>query len=67
VDILRFLDRMVRELSDEFFEFIPMSHFEIEGWGPSVGVADGSKLVTDVNGEVVGSQAWEGAPLTCGS
>jgi len=48
VDILRFLDRRGRVLSDEFFKFIPMSIFEVEGWGSSVGVANGSKLEIDV-------------------
>jgi len=54
-------------LSDEFFEFIPMIIFEVEGWGSSVNVANGSKLEIDVYGEVVGAQSWEGAPFTCGS
>jgi len=42
-------------ISDEFLEFIPMGFFEIECWGSSVGVANGSKLEIDVNGEVVGA------------
>jgi len=74
VDILRFLDRRGTVLSDEFlsnfdeyFEFIPMSLFEVEGQGSSVGVANGSKLEIDVYGEVVGFQTWEGAPFTCGA
>jgi len=67
VDILRFLDRRGRVISDEFFEFIPISLFEVEGWGSSVGVANGSKLEIDVNGEVIGAQTWEGTPFTCGS
>jgi len=67
VDILRFLDRRGRVLRDEFFEFIPMSLFEVEGRGSIVGVANGSKLEIDVYGKVVGSQTWEGAPFACGS
>jgi len=51
-------------LRDEFFEFIPMSLFEVEGWGSSVGLANGKKLEIDVYGEVVGSQTWEGVPFT---
>jgi len=56
VDILCFLDRRGRVLRDVFFKFIPMRLFEVEGWGSSVGVANGSKLEIDVYGEVVGSQ-----------
>jgi len=52
VDILRFLDRMGRVLSDEFFEFIPMILFEVEGQGSSVGLANVSKLEIDVYGEL---------------
>jgi len=37
VDILLFIDRKGRVLRDEFFEFIPMSLFEVEGRGSSVG------------------------------
>jgi len=44
-----------------------MSLFEVEDWGPSVGVANGSKLEIDGYGEVVRSQIWEGAPFTYGS
>jgi len=51
----------------EFFEFIPMSLFEVEGWGSSVGMANGSKLEIDVYGEIVGALTWEGAPFACGS
>jgi len=54
-------------LSDEFFESIPMSLFEVEGRGSSVGVTNGSKLKIDVCGEVVGAQTWEGVLFTCGS
>jgi len=54
-------------ISDEFFEFIPMSLFETEGWGSSVGVANERKLEIDVYGMVVGSQTWEGAPFACES
>jgi len=54
-------------LSDEFFEFIPMSLFEVEDRGSSVGVSNGSKLEIDVYGEVVEAQTWEGALYTCGS
>jgi len=43
-------------LSDEFFEFIPMSLFEVKGWGLSVGVANVSKLEIAIYGEVVGAQ-----------
>jgi len=39
-----FLDRRGRVLSDEFFEFIPMSLFEVEGRGSSNGVANGSRV-----------------------
>jgi len=67
VDILRFLDREERVLRDVFFEFISMSQFEVESWGSSISVANGSKLEIDVYGEVVGSQTWEGVPLACGS
>jgi len=56
VDILCFLDRRGTVLRDEFFEFIPMSLFEIEGQSSSVGVANRSKLEIDVYREVVGSQ-----------
>jgi len=48
VDILYFLHRRERVLRDEIFKFIPISLFEIEGWGLSVGVANGSKLEIDV-------------------
>jgi len=65
--VLCFLSRRGRVLSDEFFEFIPMSLFEVEGCSSSVGVANGSKLEIDVYGEVVGAQTWEGVPFTCGS
>jgi len=54
-------------ISDEFFEFIPMYLFEVEGWGLSVGVANGSKLEIDICGEVMRAQAWEDAPFTCES
>jgi len=54
-------------LRDKFFEFIPMSLFEVKGWGLSVGVANGSKLEIDVSKKGVGAQTWEGAPFTCGS
>jgi len=64
VNILHFLDRRGRVISDEF---IPMGLFEIEGWGSSVGVANGSKLRINVNGEVIRAQTWEGVPFTCGS
>jgi len=37
-------------LRDEFFEFMPMSLFEVEGRCSSVGVANGSKLEIDVYG-----------------
>jgi len=67
VDILRFFDRTGKVLRDEFFEFIPLSFFEVEGLGSIVGVTNGSKLEIDVYGEVVGSQTWEGAPFACGS
>jgi len=67
VDILRFLDRERRVLGDVFFEFIPVSLFEVESWGSSISVANGSKLEIDVYGEVVESQTWEGAPFACGS
>jgi len=67
VDILRFLDRRGRVLRNEFFEFIPMSLFRVEGRGSSIDVANGSKLEIDVGSQVVGSQTWEGAPFTCGS
>jgi len=66
LDILRFLDRRGRVIRDEFFEFIPMSLFDVEGWGSSVGVANGSKLEIDADGEVVRAQTWEDAPFTCG-
>jgi len=66
-DILHFLDRRGRVLRNEFFKFIPMSLFEIEGWGSSVGVANGSKLEIDVYGKVVVSQTWEGVLFACGS
>jgi len=67
VDILRFRDRRGRVLEDEFFEFIPMSLFEVEGRGSSVGVANESKLEIDVYEEFVGFQTLDGAPFTCGS
>jgi len=67
VNILRFLDKRGRVISDEFLEFIPMGLFEVEGWDSSVGVADRSELESDVDGEVVEAQIWEGAPFTCGS
>jgi len=67
VNILHFLDRRKRVHSDEFFDFIPMSFFEVEGRSSSVGVANGSKLEIDVYGEVVGAQIWEGALFTCES
>jgi len=54
-------------ISDEFFAFISMGLFKIEGRGSSVGVTNGSKLEIDVIGKVVGAQTWEGAPFTCGS
>jgi len=38
-------------LGDEFFEFISMSLFEVEGRGSSVSVANGSKLEIDVMGK----------------
>jgi len=44
-----------------------MGLFEIEDGGLSVGVADGSELESNVDGEVVGAQAWEGAPFVCES
>jgi len=44
-----------------------MSLFEVEGWGSSVGVVNGSKLDIDVYGEVVRSQTWEGAPFAYGN
>jgi len=66
VDILRFLDRRGRVLKDEFFEFIPMSLFEVEARCSSVGVANRNKLEIDVYGEVVGSQTWESVPFECG-
>jgi len=67
VNILRFLVKRGRVLSDEFFKFIPISLFEFEGWGSSVGVANGSKLEIDEYGEVVGAHTWKGAPITCES
>jgi len=67
VDILRFLNRERRVLRDVFIEFIPMSLFELVSQDSSINVANGSKLEIDVNGEVVGSQTWEGAPFTCRS
>jgi len=67
VNILHFLDRRERVLSDEFFEFIPMGLFKIEGWGSSIGITKGSKLGSDVDGEVIGTQTWESVPFTCGS
>jgi len=66
VNILRFLDRKGRVISDEFLEFKTMYLFETEGWGSSVEVADGSELESDVN-VVIGAQAWKGAPFPCGS
>jgi len=54
-------------LRDVFFEFIPMSLFEVEGRGSSISVANGSKLEIDVYGKVVGSQTCEGAPFACES
>jgi len=50
VDILCFLDRKGRVLRDVFFEFIPVSRFEVEGRGSSNDVANGSKLEIDVYG-----------------
>jgi len=44
----------------EFF----IGSFEVEGRDLSVGVANGSKLKIDVNGEVAGAQTWEGVPFT---
>jgi len=41
--------------------------FEVESWGSSVGVANGSKLEINVYGEVVRAQAWEDVPFTCES
>jgi len=67
VDILHYLDRRERVLSNKFFEFISMSLFEVEGRGSSVGVANGNNLEIDINGEVVGAQTWEDAPFTYGS
>jgi len=67
VDILRFLDREGRVLRNVFFEFSPMSFFEVEGRGSGVGVVHGSKLEIDIYGEVVESHTWEGAPFICGS
>jgi len=61
------VDRKGRVLNNEFFEFIPLSLFEVEGRGSSVGVENGSKLEIDVYGEVVGAQTWKGVPFTCGS
>jgi len=54
-------------LSDEFFKFIPMSLFEVECWGSSVGLAIESKLEIDVYGEVVGAKTWKEVPITFGS
>jgi len=65
VDILHFLDREGRVLRNVFFEFIPMSLFEVEGRGSSISVANGSKLEIDVDWEVVRSQTLEGAPFAC--
>jgi len=48
-------------------EFIPKGLFEIEGWRSSVGMADGSECERDVDGEVIGIQAWVGVLFTCGS
>jgi len=48
--------RRGRVFSDEFFAFIQMSFFEVEGWGSRVGMANGGKLETDVYGEVDGLQ-----------
>jgi len=59
VNILCFLDRRGRVLRDKFFEFIPMSVFEVEGCGSSVVVVNGSKFEIDVNGNVVGAQTRE--------
>jgi len=67
VDILRFLDRRGRVLRDEFFEFFPISLFEVEGRGSSVDVTNGSKLEIDVYGEVVRSQTWEATPFARGA
>jgi len=51
-----------------FFEFIPMSFFEVEGRRSSIGVTNGSKLEFDVYEEVVRSQTWEeDVPFACGS
>jgi len=52
-------------LKHEFFKFIPMSLFEVEGRGSYVSVANGSKLEIDVCVDVVGSQTWKGAPFAC--
>jgi len=65
VDILHFLDRKERVIRGEFFEFIPMSIFEVDGRGSRVGMANGSKLEIDVYGEVVGAQTWEGVSFAC--
>jgi len=66
VNILGFIDRRERLISDKLLKFIPMGLFEIEGRGSSVGLANGSKWEGDVNGEVIRAQAWESAPFTCG-
>jgi len=52
-------------ISDEFLQFIPKSLFELrlglEFWSGEWG-----ELESDVDGKMVGAQAWEGAPFTCG-
>jgi len=58
VNILLFLDRRRGMIS-----VIPMGLLVIEGWGSRVGVANGSKLEIDVNGEVIRAHTWEVTPL----
>jgi len=49
VNILRFFDRRVNVISDGFLEFIPIGHFEIEGWGSCV---EGRMGASGVDGNV---------------
>jgi len=46
-----FFDRR-RVISDKLFDFVPMGLYEIEGWSSSVGVVNGSKWESDLDGEV---------------
>jgi len=52
-------------ISDKFLELIPWSFLRLKA-ELEVEVEDRSELESDVDAEVIGSQACEGAPFTCG-